>query len=129
MNRRSPSSFSTLSLGFWSGGRLGYCILYDWAETIRNPISIIAFWNGGIRGMASHGGIIGALLGFLVWARKNRADGWAVADNAAVFAPVGIFLGRMANSSMGSLGKGFECPWAVIFPDAGSSTPTSFTNL
>ena len=108
-------------IGVLVGGRLGYCILYDWAETVRNPISIIAFWNGGIRGMASHGGIIGALLGFLLWARKNRADGWAVADNAAVFAPVGIFLGRMANFINGELwGKASNVPWAVIFPDAGS---------
>ena len=108
-------------IGVLVGGRLGYCFLYDWAETIRNPVSIIAFWNGGIRGMASHGGIIGALLGFLLWARKNRADGWAIADNAAVFAPVGIFLGRMANFINGELwGKVSNVPWAVIFPDAGS---------
>jgi phosphatidylglycerol:prolipoprotein diacylglycerol transferase len=108
-------------LGVLLGGRLGYCLLYDWAETVRNPIGIIAFWNGGIRGMASHGGIAGALLGFLFWARKNRADGWAVADNAAVLAPVGIFLGRIANFINGELwGRITNVPWAVIFPEAGS---------
>lgn len=107
-------------LGVLVGGRLGYCLLYDWAETIRNPVSIIAFWNGGIRGMASHGGIAGALLGFLFWAHKNRADGWAVADNAAVLAPVGIFLGRIANFINGELwGRTSQVPWAVIFPEAG----------
>ncbi|NBV97547.1 MAG: prolipoprotein diacylglyceryl transferase [Verrucomicrobia bacterium] len=106
-------------IGVLLGGRLGYCLLYDWAETVRNPVSIIAFWNGGIRGMASHGGILGALLGFLLWARKNRADGWAVADNAAVLAPVGIFLGRIANFINGELwGRATQVPWAVIFPDA-----------
>ena len=108
-------------IGVLVGGRLGYCFLYDWAETVRNPISIIAFWNGGIRGMASHGGILGALLGFLLWARKNGVDGWAVADNAAVLAPVGTFLGRIANFINGELwGKVGEVPWAVIFPDAGT---------
>jgi phosphatidylglycerol---prolipoprotein diacylglyceryl transferase len=108
-------------LGVLLGGRLGYCLLYDWAETVRNPIGIIAFWNGGIRGMASHGGIAGALLGFLFWARKNKADGWAVADNAAVLAPVGIFLGRIANFINGELwGRPTDLPWAVIFHEAGS---------
>jgi len=108
-------------LGVLLGGRLGYCLLYDWAETARNPIGIIAFWNGGIRGMASHGGIAGALLGFLFWARKNKADGWAVADNAAVLAPVGIFLGRIANFINGELwGRPSDLPWAVIFQEAGS---------
>jgi len=108
-------------VGVLIGGRLGYCLFYDWVETVRDPISIIAFWNGGIRGMASHGGIVGALLGFLLWARKNRVDGWAVADNAAVFAPVGIFLGRIANFINGELwGRASDVSWAVIFPDAGA---------
>ena len=108
-------------LGVLVGGRLGYCLLYDWPETIRNPVSIIAFWNGGIRGMASHGGILGALIGFLLWARKNRVDGWAVADNAAVIAPVGIFLGRIANFINGELwGRVTNVPWAVIFSEAGA---------
>ena len=111
-------------LGVLIGGRLGYCLLYDWSETLRNPVSIIAFWNGGIRGMASHGGIVGALLGFLFWARKNRVDGWAVADNAAVLAPVGIFLGRIANFINGELwGRASQVPWAVIFPDSGTRDP------
>lgn len=110
--------------GVLIGGRLGYCLLYDGAETIRNPMSVVAFWNGGLRGMASHGGIAGALLGFLLWARKARADGWAVADNAAVLAPVGIFLGRIANFINGELwGRPSEVPWAVIFPESGSQIP------
>ena len=74
--------------------------------------------------MASHGGIAGALIGFLLWARKNRVDGWAVADNAAVWAPVGIFLGRIANFINGELwGRASQVPWAVIFPDSGSPEP------
>ena len=115
--------FSTV-LGVLVGGRLGYCLLYDWAETIRNPVSVVAFWNGGLRGMASHGGIAGALIGFLIWARKARVDGWGVADNAAVLAPVGIFLGRIANFINGELwGKPSQVPWAVIFPDSGTPVP------
>ena len=90
-------------LGVLIGGRLGYSLLYGWSETLRNPISVVAFWHGGLRGMASHGGIVGALIGFLLWARKNKVDGWAVADNAAVLAPVGIFLGRIASFINGEL--------------------------
>jgi phosphatidylglycerol:prolipoprotein diacylglycerol transferase len=60
-------------------------------------------------------------MGFLFWARKNKADGWAVADNAAVLAPVGIFLGRIANFINGELwGRPSDVLWAVIFPEAGS---------
>ena len=111
-------------LGVLIGGRLGYCLLYDGAETLRNPISVIAFWHGVLRGMASHGGIAGALIGFLLWARKSKTDGWAVADNAAVLAPVGIFLGRLANFINGELwGRPSQVPWAVIFPDSGTQVP------
>ena len=111
-------------VGVLVGGRLGYCLLYDWAETLRNPLSVVAFWHGGLRGMASHGGIAGALLGFLLWARKAKVDGWAVADNAAVLAPVGIFLGRVANFINGELwGRASQVPWAVIFPESGTQLP------
>lgn len=111
-------------LGVLLGGRLGYCLLYDWAKTVTDPVSIIAFWNGGLRGMSSHGGIAGSLVGFLLWAKKARVDGWAVADNAAVLAPVGIFFGRIANFINGELwGRVSEAPWAVIFPEAGAMTP------
>ena len=111
-------------LGVLLGGRLGYCLLYDWAEAIRNPVSVVAFWNGGLRGMSSHGGIAGALIGFLIWARKARVDGWAVADNAAVLSPAGIFLGRIANFINGELwGRPSQVPWAVIFPDSGTLVP------
>lgn len=111
-------------LGVLVGGRLGYCLLYDWSETIRNPVSVVAFWHGGLRGMASHGGIAGALLGFLLWAKKAQVDGWAVADNAAVLAPAGIFLGRIANFINGELwGRFTQVPWAVIFPDSGTPFP------
>jgi len=111
-------------LGVLIGGRLGYCLLYDWNETLRNPVGVVAFWNGGLRGMASHGGIAGALIGFLLWARKVGVDGWAVGDNAAVLAPVGIFLGRIANFINGELwGRPSEVPWAVIFPHSGTQIP------
>ena len=74
--------------------------------------------------MASHGGIVGALIGFLLWARKAKVDGWAVADNAAVLAPVGIFLGRIANFINGELwGRATQVPWAVIFPESGTQIP------
>jgi phosphatidylglycerol:prolipoprotein diacylglycerol transferase len=74
--------------------------------------------------MASHGGIAGALLGFLFWAWKSRVDGWAVSDNAAVLAPVGIFLGRIANFINGELwGRASQVPWAVIFPESGTQIP------
>ena len=44
--------------------------------------------------------------------------------NADDLAPVGIFLGRIANFINGELwGRPSEVPWAVIFPESGTQIP------
>jgi phosphatidylglycerol:prolipoprotein diacylglycerol transferase len=107
--------------GVLIGGRLGYCLLYDREETLRDPVGIIAFWrNGGISGMASHGGFAGVILALVLFARSRKVSFWQLADNAATLAPVGFGLGRFANFINGELwGRPAAVPWAVIFPDAG----------
>ncbi|GAB4239390.1 MAG: hypothetical protein OHK005_00800 [Candidatus Methylacidiphilales bacterium] len=105
--------------GVLIGGRLGYCFLYDWHRTVADPISVVAFWRGGISGMASHGGIVGALLAMVWFAHRNKLSIWRLADNAAVLAPIGLGLGRVANFINGELwGRPTTVPWAVIFPAA-----------
>jgi phosphatidylglycerol:prolipoprotein diacylglycerol transferase len=103
------------------GGRLGYCLLYDFSRTVSDPVSVVAFWReGGISGMASHGGMAGIVLAVALFARRRRQNFWLLADNIVTMAPVGLFFGRLANFINGELwGRPTEAPWAVIFPDAG----------
>jgi phosphatidylglycerol:prolipoprotein diacylglycerol transferase len=112
-------------VGVLVGGRLGYCFFYDWELTIRDPVSIIAFWrHGGISGMASHGGFAGVIFALLFFARSRKIAFWQLADNAATLAPVGFGLGRIANFINGELwGRTTDVPWAVIFPDSGTTDP------
>ncbi len=109
-----------LIIGTLVGGRIGYCLFYDWHETLRDPVSIIAFWrSGGISGMASHGGMAGIILALALYAWKHGHPFRAVSDDVAVLAPIGIFFGRIANFINGELwGRPSEVPWAVIFPQA-----------
>ncbi|MDR1304638.1 MAG: prolipoprotein diacylglyceryl transferase, partial [Verrucomicrobiales bacterium] len=102
------------------GGRLGYCLLYDFHRTVSDPLSIIAFWReGGISGMASHGGIIGVVVAAAWFAHRQRVSFWQLADNIVTVAPVGLFCGRLANFINGELwGRPATVPWAVIFPAA-----------
>ena len=111
---------SWMVLGTLVGGRLGYCLFYDGLHTLRDPLSVVAFWReGGIRGMASHGGFAGVILAAWWYARKHGLEFWRLTDNLATVAPVGFFLGRVANFINGELwGRPGEVPWAVIFPDA-----------
>lgn len=106
-------------IGVLLGGRLAYCFLYDWHRTVADPLSVVAFWRGGISGMASHGGIVGVLLAMVWFAKRRGLSAWALLDNTAVLAPIGLGLGRVANFINGELwGRPTQVPWAVIFPDA-----------
>ncbi len=113
---------SWMVAGTLVGGRLGYCLLYDFQNTLEDPLSIIAFWReGGLRGMASHGGFIGIIIAAWWYAKRHGFEFWRLADNVATVAPIGIFSGRIANFINGELwGRPSNVPWAVIFPDAPS---------
>lgn len=99
------------------GGRLAFVFIYNLDHYLANPAEILAVWQGG---MAFHGGIAGAVLGLWIFARKNRVSWLALMDVAAVVAPLGIMLGRIANFINGELwGRVSDAPWAMIFPRAG----------
>lgn len=109
-----------LVAGTLVGGRLGFCLLYDWPRTVAEPWSIIDVRSGGITGMASHGAFLGIILAVWGFARQARIPFWSLADDVATLAPVGIFLGRVANFLNGELwGRVSEVPWAVVFVRSG----------
>ncbi len=73
-----------------------------------------ALWNGG---MSFHGGLIGVGIVLAVWSWRNHASFWNIADAVALVAPVGLFLGRLANFVNAELvGRPTSLPWGVIFP-------------
>ncbi|WP_439574558.1 prolipoprotein diacylglyceryl transferase [Phreatobacter sp.] len=99
------------------GGRLAFVFIYNFDHYIANPSQIFAVWQGG---MAFHGGIVGCVLGLWIYARRNGYSFPALIDLAAIVAPLGIALGRIANFVNGELwGRVADVPWAVIFPGAG----------
>lgn len=110
----------TVAIGVVLGGRLGYVLFYRpdmlWTFTSAAPFWDVLAVNKG--GMASHGGMIGAILAALYFARKGHAP-LHVFDLIAFAAPLGVFFGRIANFVNGEL-IGRRCspglPWAVKFP-------------
>ncbi|HSI85845.1 MAG TPA: prolipoprotein diacylglyceryl transferase [Candidatus Methylacidiphilales bacterium] len=114
-------------LGVMTGGRIAYCLLYDFPRTAANPLSIIGFGPGGwhgIAGMASHGGIAGAILVIYFYARAYKIPFYNLADAAALVTPLALGFGRLANFINGELwGRPTTVPWAVIFPAAGDGIP------
>jgi phosphatidylglycerol---prolipoprotein diacylglyceryl transferase len=74
-------------------------------------------WEGG---MAFHGGLLGVIAACLFTARQHRVSPFEVGDAAAIAAPIGLGLGRLANFVNGELyGRISDVPWAMVFPAGG----------
>ena len=117
-NRPGADSIDDLlvycAFGVIIGGRLGNVLFYDPQYYFAHPIEILKVWEGG---MAFHGGLIGALIGVLLFCRRYEAPPLTVLDLCSLVAPIGIFLGRIANFIRPELwGRPTDVPWAVIFP-------------
>ncbi len=109
------------SLGVIAGGRLGYVLFYRPQQTLADPLFIFRVWDGG---MSSHGGMIGLTLVTFFYARQQGISWLSLADNIAVVAPVGLFLGRCANFINGELyGRAATVPWAMQFPKEALDLP------
>jgi phosphatidylglycerol---prolipoprotein diacylglyceryl transferase len=109
------------SLGVVAGGRLGYVFFYRPGQLLVDPLFVFRVWDGG---MSSHGGMIGLTLVTFLYARAQRIPWLSLADNIAVVAPVGLFLGRCANFINGELyGRPATVPWAMQFPKEAIDLP------
>lgn len=105
------------TMGVILGGRLGYVLFYRPEFYFANPLQILQPWHGG---MSFHGGLIGVLLAVLYVSWKHGLNWLRVHDYVACAAPIGLFLGRLANFVNGGLwGRPTDVPWAVIFPRGG----------
>jgi len=106
-----------LTVGIIAGGRLAYVVFYDSASYIAAPLNILKLWQGG---MSFHGGALGVSIAIILFARRRRLNWLRINDYIAMCAPIGLFLGRIANFINGELwGAPTKMPWGVIFPSAG----------
>ena len=96
------------------GGRAGYIIFYNFSYYLNNPIDIFKIWEGG---MSFHGALIGVIVGTYLFSKKIKINTFFFLDIVACVAPIGIFLGRIANFINSELyGKPSNFFWSVIFP-------------
>jgi phosphatidylglycerol:prolipoprotein diacylglycerol transferase len=106
-----------ITLGIILGGRIGYVLFYNLPHFAANPIEIFELWNGG---MSFHGGAIGCILAVVLFAKQRAIPTLSLADVTAAVAPIGLFLGRLANFINGELwGRPSDVPWAMVFPRGG----------
>jgi phosphatidylglycerol:prolipoprotein diacylglycerol transferase len=110
-------------LGTVIGGRLGYCLFYKPEFYLANPLQLLYVWQGG---MSFHGGLIGVIASQVWFARSRGKPFWQVMDLAAPCVPLGLGAGRVGNFINGELwGRPADpsLPWAMVFPQSGTSLP------
>lgn len=96
--------------------RLFYVFVYNFKFYFNSPLEIFAVWNGGL---SFHGGLIGAVIGSLVFCRKKKLSFYELADITVIPLAIGLFFGRMANFLNSELyGRITSAPWAVKFKGA-----------
>jgi phosphatidylglycerol:prolipoprotein diacylglycerol transferase len=102
-------------LGVFLGGRIGWVLFYgmhqaDWAWSKAWTV-----WEGG---MSFHGGLLGVIVAYWIYAARTHVPRGALFDGLALATTPGLFLVRIANYVNAELyGTVWNGPWAVRFPD------------
>jgi len=73
--------------------RAYYCV-FSWEQYASDPISVLYIWNGGL---AIYGGVIGAVLGVIVFCKIKKLKISAVLDMVLIGFLIGQSLGRWGN--------------------------------
>jgi phosphatidylglycerol:prolipoprotein diacylglycerol transferase len=106
-----------ITLGIILGGRTGYVLFYNLPHFIEHPLEIFQLWNGG---MSFHGGVLGCIVAVVLFAWRRGIPMLSLGDVTTAVAPIGLFLGRIANFINGELwGRPTDVPWAMVFPNGG----------
>lgn len=111
-----------VALGTIIGARLGHILFYDPIYYINNPIEILpiriepTFQFTGFAGLASHGGVSGALFALYLYCKKNKQDFLWILDRLTIAGSLlggFIRLGNLMNSEI--IGIPTQVPWAFMF--------------
>ena len=73
--------------------RAYYCI-FNWERYADNPIEVLYIWEGGL---AIYGGVIGAVLGILIYSKWKKVKLGAVLDITSLGFLIGQSIGRWGN--------------------------------
>lgn len=120
--------FLYVFLGVLVGARLGHCLFYEpgyflsSGQHVVEMLLPIHFLEGGgwkftgFAGLASHGGVVGLLVGLWAYIRRFKMPAWVVLDFMGICSCITacfIRLGNLMNSEI--IGNVTDVPWAFIF--------------
>lgn len=104
-----------LAVGVLLGGRVVEVVFYEWDYYSHHPLHIPAYWLGG---MSTHGLLLGATLGMLLYCRRHGRSFLAIADELVIPGAWIMGVGRLGNFIDGQIpGAITDVWWAVQLPD------------
>jgi phosphatidylglycerol:prolipoprotein diacylglycerol transferase len=103
-----------MAAGIMIGGRVFDILVYELGYYREHPLHALNWWVGG---MASHGVMLGGVVGVLLFCRFRRKPFLVAADELTVPAAFLMGIGRIGNFIEGGvIGSVTTMPWGVIFP-------------
>jgi phosphatidylglycerol:prolipoprotein diacylglycerol transferase len=81
-----------LIIGSLIGARLYYVLFFDPSVFIKDPVSILKLWQGGL---AIHGAILGGIAAALLFSRRRGVSFWKLADLVTPSVILGQAIGRI----------------------------------
>jgi phosphatidylglycerol:prolipoprotein diacylglycerol transferase len=80
-----------LVVGVFTGGHIGYGLMYKPEEYLAEPIKFLYIWEG----LSSFGGFVVCLPLCIWFFRKEKLEVWAYLDSVAIGLTIGWFFGRL----------------------------------
>ena len=97
-------------------GRAFEIVVYEWEYYKEHLSQLLSFWRGG---MASHGVLLGGVVGIWAFSRLRKKSFIQLLDEVAIPGAFFLALGRIGNFINGQIfGSVTDVWWAVKFPDA-----------
>ena len=125
------SDDDSVNLFFWTilgliiGARIFSTLIYDTSGLYwRKPWLIFWPFNSemqmvGLQGMSYHGGLLGALLGLIIYIKSKKLSFYKISDLLVAGIPLGYTFGRLGNFINGELwGRVTSVKWGMVFPYA-----------
>lgn len=120
-----------IAIGIVLGARLGSVLIYSGSFYYKHPWLIFwPFQNGqfvGLPGMSYHGGVVGAIIAGLIYAKQKKVSFWDIVDTLVCVIPFGYTWGRLGNFFNAELyGRVTASPFGMLFPSS-STEPVDST--
>jgi phosphatidylglycerol---prolipoprotein diacylglyceryl transferase len=110
-----------VSIAALVGGRTLYVLQNELGSLAQHPAHFLMVWMGGL---SFYGGLLGALIALVVFARRRGLPVLRVLDVAAPGAAIGQAIGHIGCLIGGdSYGIPTNVPWAVIYRNANAMAP------